>query len=369
MQQPVGAKKGEIEFRKKLYEQEVLGEKKFDDEFSGEKLLEIVRNRVAKTSDQIGRLQERGITTSPYVEIGAERCQRSLAMENELGCHGAATDISFYSLKSCDYYGGVLHYDRAPLRICCDAYNLPFLSNSVPFMFCYETLHHFPDPAPIARQVYRALAPGGCFFFDEEPLGGKMRFDLYQVGKIHSSENLAKSKIRKISDALFGNPSCNEAEHAIIENHRLSLGSWRSALSTFDKNEVFVKTLKSLKRNPLETDLFDEKSYLKRVARHLFGGGVSGCCFKAGNAKNMNLGIEDVIVCPECLSSNAETKLGRRKGVFCCLKCGENYPIVDGVVFLFSRATLNELYPEMLDRIQSAFPQESASQCFGAGAK
>ncbi len=100
---------------------------------------------------------------TPYIEIGAERCQRSLVMENDLACTGIALDISFDMLRCCEYYAHRFNKPRLPLRICADAYRLPFASGSVPFMFCYDTLHHFPDPVPVIKELFRVLSPGGPF--------------------------------------------------------------------------------------------------------------------------------------------------------------------------------------------------------------
>ena len=137
--------KGEIEFRKKLYSQQIENTTIFEDEFDAAGIEKILKIRMEKTLDQMTLLQNKNISLSPYIEIGAERCQRSLVMENDLGLNGgAALDISFYMLKSCDHYQTVFNKPKSPIRICCDANKLPFLTNSIPFVFCYETLHHFP---------------------------------------------------------------------------------------------------------------------------------------------------------------------------------------------------------------------------------
>ena len=63
-----------------------------------------------KTHDQMTLLQKLNITLSPYIEIGAERCQRSLVMENDLGLSGgAAIDISFDMLRSCNHYQDIFN--------------------------------------------------------------------------------------------------------------------------------------------------------------------------------------------------------------------------------------------------------------------
>lgn len=142
--QQVVNQRGEIRFREKLYRQQVEGEKIFEDEFDGKGIEAILETRMTKTLRDMRLLQEYGILLSPYIELGAERGQRSLVMENDLGGTGAAVDISYALLKSTNHYQRIFKRSKSPLRICCDANNLPFMSSSVPFVFCYETLHHFP---------------------------------------------------------------------------------------------------------------------------------------------------------------------------------------------------------------------------------
>jgi hypothetical protein len=105
-QQSVKTQKGEIEFRKKLFRQQIDGEHLFDDEYDAKGIEKILAERMKKTYEQMTLLKGRGVALSPYLEIGAERCQRSLVMENDLDASGVAVDISYDMLKSCDYYKG-----------------------------------------------------------------------------------------------------------------------------------------------------------------------------------------------------------------------------------------------------------------------
>ena len=73
------------------------------------------------------------------------------------------------AVKDDESNGKSFQKKNAPERICCDANTLPFAQNSLPFVFCFETLHHFPDPTPVVHEIYRVLCPGGWFYFNEEP--------------------------------------------------------------------------------------------------------------------------------------------------------------------------------------------------------
>ena len=139
-------------------------------------------------------------------------------MENDLNLHGAAIDISYDALKSSEYYGKIFNKNRLPVRLCYDANILPIMSNSVPFVFCYETLHHFPNPNPIIKEIHRILAPGGFFFLDEEPFKRVLHIPLYKGEKIYSKGYKKKSKLKSLMEFCFSKLSCNEIEHGIIEN-------------------------------------------------------------------------------------------------------------------------------------------------------
>jgi SAM-dependent methyltransferase/uncharacterized protein YbaR (Trm112 family) len=340
--QHAGAQKGEIEFRKKLYLQQVEGEKIFTDEFDASGIEEILLDRMRTTLNQMTVLQGKGVPLSPYVEIGAERCQRSLVLENDLGLHGAAVDISHEMLKSCSHYQQVFNKPKAPIRICCDANTLPFRTGSIRFVFCYETLHHFPEPAPIAKEIHRVLAPGGNFLFTEEPFKQLVHVNLYKGKKAYSERTLQRSGFRKIMDHFFAEHSYNEVEHGIIENENITLAAWKRALLPFQQQEVTLTA-----KRFVETDLYDPRSFFKRFAASLMGGNITGMCRKLTGEDHSVTSLYDALICPSCRGKGNEVVLERKDASFRCPACSAPYPVVDGVLFLFTREKLIELYPEV----------------------
>jgi ubiquinone/menaquinone biosynthesis C-methylase UbiE/uncharacterized protein YbaR (Trm112 family) len=341
-QQSIQSKKGEVEFRKKLYQLQVEGEAAVNDEFKKEDIERLLSQRMQKTLVQMTALKKGGIASSPYLEIGAERCQRSLVMENDLNESGAASDISYYSLKSCDYYLTKFDKTKCPVRICCDVYNLPIMTNSLPFIFCYETLHHFPDPVPVLRQINRVLMPGGYFYFDEEPYKVILHLNLYTGSKIYSEEALKSSRWRQVMDFFLARPSYNEVEHGIIENHQIPVQKWKQALGIFDDAK-----LKLHSAGNIEVNLSGPHNALNYFIAHMLGGRISGICRKNGTADNKPSRIEDTLICPACMEKGEESKLEKENLAFTCRGCSAKYPIVDGVIFLFTGAKFEELYPEI----------------------
>jgi SAM-dependent methyltransferase/uncharacterized protein YbaR (Trm112 family) len=348
MRQHVENQKGEIEFRRKLYLQEVEREKVLDDEFDPSDIERILAERMKKTLDQMLLLKERGLPLSPYMEIGAERCQRTLVMENDLGLDGAAVDISFDLLRSCTHYQRVFNRPASPLRICCDANNLPFMTGSLPFVFCYETLHHFPEPGPILQEAHRVLRPGGWFFFDEEPYKRILHLNLYKGPKIYSKEFRTRSKVRRLLDRFFCEVSCNEVEHGVIENDNMSIGLWKRALALFDQRDITLQPTTRMK-----TALFNPRSRIHYIIACLLGGNISGLCRKSGNDTGAGRSIYDTLGCPSCRQSGSEAPLRNQGGAsFACPRCSNTYPVVDGVAFLFAYDKLKELYPEVFESLR-----------------
>ena len=343
-QQSARAQKGEIEFRRKLFNQQVEGESVFEDEFDGKEISKILGERMKKTLEQMALLKGKNIVRPPFVEIGAERCQRSLVMENDLDTAGAAVDISYDMLKSCDYYKGVFNKNKVPFRICCDANKLPFMTGSIPFVFCYQTLHHFPDPTPIVKEIYRVLSPGGYFAVNEEPFKKVLYVNLYKGKKIYSKEPAKTSKVGNIFNFFFSKTNCNEVEYGVIENERIPIGVWRQALSGFEDKQVFLRAIKNIK-----SELFNPTNYLKFLFAYLFGGEIHGICRKPGNSIPKDISIKDILICPVCRETGQESKLIQKERGILCSVCASEFPIVDGIVFLFSSGKFQELYPEIFN--------------------
>lgn len=334
-------KLGEIEFRRKLVRQQVGGERLFSDEYDSVKIESILRERMSTTKRQMAKLKEAGTCLAPYLEIGSERCQRSLVMENELGSSGIALDISFEMLDSCEHYRGLFGMDKNPARVCADAYSLPLAADSIPFVFCYETLHHFPDPAPVVEEIYRVLAPGGVFFFDEEPYKRMLHLNAYKSVRRSPVNPGRAAKVRSAVDYFLAKRVCNEEMYGIIEQHDIKVRSWTRALDVFEEAELRLVLPGSIEVDPLAG-----RGSLRYLLAYLLGGKISGTCRKEG-VPGLS-GSDDpfrLTICPECMRTGKECSLKQEEAALVCGQCGGHFPLVNGVAFLFSRNSLEELYP------------------------
>lgn len=343
MEQSTGSKRGEIEFRRQVVGQQVRGEDEITDELPADEIERILLRRMETTLGHMTSLARRLPTLSPYVEIGAERCQRALVMENDVGASGAAADLSYDMLEAASHYSAALDKPRLPVRICCDVNNMPFLTDSVPFVYCYETLHHFPSPTPVVAEIHRVLRPGGWFFFAEEPYRKMLHANLYKGSKLYSDRSRTRSFVRRAMDYFFAEMTCNELEYGVIENHSISPSTWREALSCFEGHEVQLQTPMGMSE-----DLHEPQSWAKYFLAYLLGGAVSGLCRKPGEAAATE--AELAIACPSCLEQDKEVGLEFQPGMaesIQCPVCDATYPVVNGITFLLTPQSLYELYPEV----------------------
>lgn len=336
--QPRSAQAGEIAFRRRLVAQQTGGDASLPDELEAAALEQILHQRMAQTQAHLERLRAKGYVLSPYLELGAERGQRTLVAENRLGMRGASLDISWDMQRSMPYYAERFGFEHLPLRLCGDAYQLPFADNSLPLVFCYQTLHHFPDPTPVIAEIHRVLAPGGIFFFSDEPYQKRLHLPLYKAESMYSEKARKAPKWRKLLDYFLAEPVCNETDFGIVENDDIPLGTWEKALQIFDQHELHLHALKVLRGR---SDSLTPGALLARWV----GGEVTGIARKGGT---LPMGFDPIEMCLAAPWEAGCPPLRPHAGQWQSHH-GSLYPVHDGVALLLPEQQRRELYPELAD--------------------
>lgn len=349
--------KSEIDFREKLARQHVAGEmviRGYMDKCMHDK---IMIERVASTIERMKSLQEGGVGLSPFIELGAERGQRSLVLANDFKARGFAVDISFDQLKTLDYWSQFFHKPVLPVRVCCNAYHLPFRRNVFRFAFCYQFLHHFPAVEPVIREIYRVLADG-YFYFAEEPY---KRFSLNLYGRKISNQSGKLKRFLRFLESFIARQYEVEEQYGIIENDDIALDEWVRLLDLFAEKRAYLESA-SLIRGEL-----GKISAFKKRLHKILGGVVSALARKQWSEKpyeersGVNEGNsqeKDMIrflACPVCLETGLEQEtedsgLEKYSDYLACRQCRVIYPIVEGIMILLPPEEMKQLYPQFVRR-------------------
>jgi ubiquinone/menaquinone biosynthesis C-methylase UbiE len=300
---------------------------------------------------------------TPFLEIGANVGHSSYLFCNDFGADGFALDISANSLRH-----GIALMDRwglarAPVRIAGDAANLPFKDRSLRMVAAFQMLSQFMDVESVFLEVKRVLAPGGIFFFAEEPLRRLLTLNVYRA----SYYNRMRPWERKLYDwGLLGYlvrdviGAEQEESFGIRQNHSMNLGDWDRLIRKHfvsHEYEIFVREHgwgeRIVKRLATRVDPYRSPW---RAAR-LLGGTLAAVCRKDGEPPELNFTIEqfeNALRCPDCRSA----RLARdTTDVLRCSDCGYAASNEGGVYNLLPSAERAELYPgDRADIIDFSLP-------------
>ncbi|MHB1317207.1 MAG: class I SAM-dependent methyltransferase [Anaerolineae bacterium] len=295
-----------------------------------------LRQRAEITLRDLAPLAEAGVAFSPFLEIGAGSTQRSAALMNRYGGDGAATDISQSSLRNSPYVLALLGCERGPLPVSCDATHLPFQEGTFQFAFCYRSLHHVPNPIPVAAELYRVLGRGGHLFLNDEPMDSPLK--RFLRGERHLSRPL--TRLQRLATRLgvarlFWDDSAAELALGMVEA-RFDLWLWREALRPFA--EVRVEISRRLK---LRSDLYRPR--LAALLSGLWGGNVWALCRKDEGEEAVACDLRERLMCLDC----GYTSLNEGGAAFTCAGCGREYPITGGVIRMLPRGLEASLYSEV----------------------
>jgi len=350
--QNIEQRRSEILFREKLARQHVQGEELINGYISKKEHDQVMKERVTTTAGTMKDLQNKGVQLSPFIEVGAERGQRSLVLTNDFNAEGFAVDLSYAQLQTMDYWKKFFDKSKCPIRVCCDIYHLPFQQNSLNFAFCYQFLHHFPTPGPIIKEIHRVLA-SGHLYFDEEPY---KRFSLKLYRRKISNKPGKLKRYLEYIESFIAEQYETEEEYGIIENDEIPLKEWLNVLEIFDEKKVYLKSI----------DIFvsevGKSSALKIRLHKMLGGGISALLKKETNYLSVTdpvasgtMDIYNILGCPVCIIATKEDVNGpdrspliRHQDYLKCDSCKKEYPIVDNVMFLLPPDEMKELYPQFV---------------------
>ncbi len=335
--QPLAAKLGEVRFRQKLVKQHLGKERSIPKEPDRKEIIKILKQRINATRKILKKLKNKDFLLSPFLEIGAEKGQRSMLLVNEFGAQGFAADLSLESLASAGIFAESLGFQKLPTLLCCDAHHLPFKDNRFPFVFCFETLHHFPDPSPIVKEIYRVLAPGGIFYFGEEPVKQTFNLNLWRRGyHLNPLEKFLKAIgilpfLTKIGKS--------EVNHGILEEE-FSLKTWQKALSIFEKAELMITPVFFGPSSPLvkNQSFWVTPSLITSSLIALQGGGIEGLAVKKGERK-LAKDRPIAFICPDCKKNLAKKEKG-----FSCPRCQRQFSRKNGVLMILPFKLHQKLY-------------------------
>ena len=278
-------KLAEVKFRAQITNQHLGKSQVFANEPNAKEIMRLLHKRNKEAKEAFSRLKRRGIALSPYLEIGSEYCLRAAILENRFATSGFATDISLASLQAAPAFCRRFKFKKTPSRICADAYNLPFKSNSFPFVFIYETLHHFPDPGPVLKEIDRVLTPDGVCLIGADPVKQKFQLALWRrPNKLRPWEKFLKFILVLPFISHIGK---TEVDYGIIEG-AFDIKTWQKSLSIFDKVEVKIKTPLGFGENIAKSNKKDwlAPSPPVKITLNFLGGGLEAVCWKSKSPKS-----------------------------------------------------------------------------------
>jgi len=281
---------------------------------------------------------------SPFLEIGANAGHTSYLFANQYGAEGFALDISADALRHGRFLRSAWNLARSPVLVAGDATRLPFRDGSLAFVASFQMLSQFMNVEPVFREVHRVLAPGGVYFFAEEPIRRLLTLRFYRAPYPEQMNPLEKALHRwglldYVAADVIG--AWQEESFGIRQNHRHWLRDWLELIGryfcdnrvlTFPRasgwgNQAVVQTLR----------LFPQYSDA-RAARFL-GGTIAALCRKSGELPP-SLSFQEALACPDCGAPIEWNPAELR-----CARCGYLAAAEEEVFNLLPSRLREELYP------------------------
>jgi len=343
--QTLANKKGEVEFRRKLAIQFDGKATYYKGEPTDLEYRSIVKDRIRDYTGYFEKLKKNNIPLGPYLELGGGVGQGAMLLENKFKQQGFTCDISYDTLRLAKKYKNILRYYKMPIRICADMYNLPFRSESIPFIFTFQTLHHLPDPKPVLKEIKRVLAPGGYFYFNEEPIAQAFNLNLWRRDRhLRWFEKLLKATIVLHFISRIGK---SEVDHNVLEE-TFTLSTWEKALNQFKNVTAQLKIFPfgyMCNQEKKRKDGWIKPFFLKRFFLQFLGGGIEALCQKEHDRKWRRphyTTVFNLLACPNCRHKPKLTLQNNQ--TLLCQSCLSVYKKTNGIFVLLSNDQKKALY-------------------------
>lgn len=307
-------KLAEIKYRQKISAQHSGLKIYFENEPDNTAIRKLQAERLNEYRKTFSELKRKKVLKSPFLEIGAEYALASSYLKSKFALDGIACDISFYSLKYAKYFANLFKLKNVPTLVCTDTNNLPFKSNTFPFIFVYESLHHFPHPMPPLVEIHRILAPGGTLLIGSEPIKQDFQIKLWRrPTKLRIWEKLLKVTLVLPFISHIGK---TEVDSGILEES-FPLKTWLASLSIFDSFDAQIEPPYINLKKRITSD--QKSAFPLSLLISLTGGGIKAICKKATNGPSAVV-KHPVFICPNC-QNEKEVELKNLS----CPRCKNTY--------------------------------------------
>ncbi|MBL0155674.1 MAG: class I SAM-dependent methyltransferase [Bryobacterales bacterium] len=282
---------------------------------------------------------------TPFLEVGANAGHTSYLLANDFQADGFALDLSADALRHGQFLREAWHMDRGVVLTAGDATHLPYRDNSLAFVMSFQTLSQFLDVESVVREVHRVLAPGGVFYFAEEPVRRQLTLRLHRAPYPDRMKPVEKwfyesGLLDFVAMDVIG--ADQEESFGIRQNHRFGLREWSHLLHAYFEETRFItfprqrgwanQIVKSLARlGPGNAEA--------RMADWL-GATLAAFCRKAGELPP-GLGTAAALACPDCGAALPMADEGPLR----CPACPYEAAYEAGVFNLLSSTLRAELYP------------------------
>jgi SAM-dependent methyltransferase len=286
---------------------------------------------------------------TPFLEIGANAGHSSYLLCNEYGASGFALDISADALRHGVFLQEAWKMKSAPIRVAGDGANLPFRDGAIRFVMTHQTLSQFMDLDAIFREIVRVLAPGGIFFFSEEPMRRLLSLHLYRTPYEREMKPWERMLHRHgllgyLAQDVIG--AQQEESFGIRQNHTMTLKGWHDLVRRHfvaHEYDLFVPERgwgeRLVKQAAVKLDKYGS---VWRAAK-LLGGTIAAICRKAGKPVLPSMErFETLLRCPDC---HSDLRLQDSDMLLRCLSCGYEAANEGHVFNLLPSADRRELYP------------------------